>query len=62
MPPTSPFGCGGPNQPACPPQPTSGTLYTLDEVLAYGQTVYAQGKADHAAEIAQIQTEGTANL
>jgi len=41
----NPFPCGGPNQPACPPEPTA-SVYTADEMQAHGQASYQKGRQD----------------
>lgn len=49
MPAPNPFGCGGPHQPVCPPDPAvtiSPKLYSLEEMKAYGQACYEKGQVD----------------
>ena len=45
MPQPMPFPCGKEHQPACPPQPASGT-YTLAEIQEHGWNCYQKGLKD----------------
>lgn len=40
------FPCGGTNQPPCPPQPATGTLFSVAEMQAHGQACYERGLRD----------------
>ena len=42
----NPFPCGGRNQPACPPQPTAGTNFTLEQMHEHGHANYQKGRKD----------------